>query len=158
MATRAATKIKTSRLLFVLAAFAFVFTSIFYIPSSGSRSAAQLNNGNAPTVAMKGAKVDPLLVKYFSTSAAGATVPVVITYKSRPSTAEFNRLQSIGIKKGFALRRTADGHRADERRPTRRRASAAGRALNLGQPHDEDFHEREPELHRRAATDGPTPK
>jgi serine protease AprX len=105
MATRAANRITTSRLFLILAAFAFVFTSIFYIPSSGSRSAAQLKTVTpAPTVAVKSAKVDPLLVQYFSTSAAGASVPVVITYSSRPSTTEFNRLQSIGIKKGFALR------------------------------------------------------
>jgi serine protease AprX len=43
-------------------------------------------------------------LKYFSTSAAGAVAPVVITYGARPSTAEFGRLQTIGIKKGFALR------------------------------------------------------
>ena len=105
MATRAANRITTSRLCLVLAAFAFVFTSISYLPSSGSHSAAQLKTGTvAPTVAIKSAKVDPLLVQYFSTSAPATSVPVVITYSSRPSTTEFNRLQSIGIKKGFALR------------------------------------------------------
>jgi serine protease AprX len=105
MITRAAIRILTSRSAFVLAAFAFVFTSLFYIPSSGSRSAAQLKTvTTAPSIAVKSAKVDPLLVKYFSTGAAGATAPVVITYGARPSTAEFNRLQSIGIKKGFALK------------------------------------------------------
>jgi serine protease AprX len=105
MAIKAASKISTSRLFLVLASFAFVFTSLFYIPSSGSRSAAQLKTvATTPTVAVKGAKVDPLLVKQFNSSAAGATMPVVITYRSKPSTAEFNRLQAIGIKKGFALR------------------------------------------------------
>lgn len=105
MATRAAIRIKTSRFFFILAAFALVFTSIFYIPSSGSRTKAQLKTVTlAPTVAVKSAKVDPLLVQYFSTSAAGTSVPVVITYSARPSVTEFNRLQSIGIKKGFALR------------------------------------------------------
>lgn len=105
MATRAAIRITTSRFRLALAAFAFVFTFIFYLPSSGSRSAAQLNTvTTAPKIAVKGAKVDPLLVQYFSSSAAGASVPVVITYSSRPSTTEFNRLQSIGINKGFALR------------------------------------------------------
>lgn len=105
MATRAAIRIKTSRFRLALAAFAFVFTFIFYIPSSGSRSAAQLNTmTTAPKIAVKGAKVDPLLIQYFNSSAVGASVPVVITYSSRPSTTEFNRLQSIGINKGFALR------------------------------------------------------
>jgi serine protease AprX len=105
MATRAATKIYTSRLFIILGAFAFVFASIFYIPSAGSRSHAQVGRvATAPIVATSGVKVDPLLLKYFSTSAAGASVPVVITYKSRPSTTEFNRLQAIGIKKGVALR------------------------------------------------------
>ena len=105
MATRTAIRILTSRLHIVFAAFALVFTTIFYIPSSGSRTAAQLKVGTkAPSAAVTGAKVDPLLVKHFSSSAAGATTPVVITYSSRPSATEFNRLQSIGIKKGFALR------------------------------------------------------
>jgi serine protease AprX len=106
MATRAAIKILTSRFFLFLAAFAFVFTSISYLPFAGNRSAAQLKTGisNTSPIAVQAAKVDPMLVKYFSTSAAGASVPAVITYRSRPSTAEFNRLQSIGIKKGFALR------------------------------------------------------
>jgi subtilisin family serine protease len=105
MATRAAIQSKTSRFVLVLAAFAFVFTFIFDLPSSGSHSAAQLKTVTpAPTIMVKGAKVDPLLVQYFSTSATGTAVPVVITYSSRPSVTEFNRLQSIGIKKGFALR------------------------------------------------------
>lgn len=104
MLTTATIKISTSRMFIVLAAFAFVFTAITYLPSSGSRSAAQLKLTTAPTVAVKGAKIDPLLTRHFSTSAAGASVPVVITYNSRPATAEFNRLQSIGITKGVALR------------------------------------------------------
>jgi serine protease AprX len=105
MLTGAAIKFLTSRLLLVLAAFALVLTSIFYIPSAGSQSRAQVGRvATAPIVATSGVKVDPLLIKYFSTSAAGASVPVVITYKSRPSTTEFNRLQAIGIKKGVALR------------------------------------------------------
>ncbi|HKQ99684.1 MAG TPA: S8 family serine peptidase [Pyrinomonadaceae bacterium] len=105
MAHRAANRLLTSRWFYVLASFAFVFTVVFYFPSSGSRSFAQLKTiTTAPTIAVKGVKVDPLLVQYFSSSAAGTSVPVVITYNSRPSTTEFNRLQSIGIKKGFALR------------------------------------------------------
>jgi serine protease AprX len=105
MATRAAIRNTTSRFFFILVAFALASTFTFYIPSSGGRTAAQLKTITpAPTVAAKGAKVDPLLVQYFSTSAPATSVPVVITYSSRPSTTEFNRLQSIGIKKGFALR------------------------------------------------------
>ena len=105
MLTGAATRFLTSRLLLVPAAFALVFTFVLYIPSAGSRSSAQVGGlATSPTLATSDVKIDPLLVKHFSTSAPGASVPVVITYKSRPSTAEFNRLQSIGIKKGFALR------------------------------------------------------
>jgi subtilisin family serine protease len=105
MATRAAMKISTRRLMLFLAAFAFVFTSLFYLPVSGSLSSAQLKTvAPTTTVAVKGAKVDPLLVKLFSTSAPGTSAPVVIAYRTRPSTAEFNRLQAIGIKKGFALK------------------------------------------------------
>ena len=106
MATTAAIKIRISRFVSVLAAFAFVFTAIFYFPSSGSRTGAQLKvaTATAPTVAVKGAKIDPLLTRHFNLSAAGTSVPVVITYGARPSTTEFNRLQSIGIKKGVALR------------------------------------------------------
>jgi subtilisin family serine protease len=104
MTTKAAIKNTAPRLLSTLAAFALVFITLAYIPSAGSRSAAQVQTVTAsPTVAVKVAKVDPQLVKYFNAN-AGATVPVVITYKAQPSTAEFSRLQSIGIKKGFALR------------------------------------------------------
>lgn len=105
MATQVAIKILTSRLVLILAAFAFVLTSIFYLPSSGSLSHAQLKVAtSAPVVAVKGAKVDPLLTTHLKTSAAGTSVPVVITYESRPASAELNRLQAIGIKKGVALK------------------------------------------------------
>jgi subtilisin family serine protease len=103
MTTKAAIKNTAPRLLSTLVAFALVFITLSYIPSAGSRSAAQVQTVTAsPTVAVKVAKVDPQLVKYFNAN-TGATVPVVITYKAQPSTAEFSRLQSIGIKKGFAL-------------------------------------------------------
>jgi serine protease AprX len=105
VATKAAIRNLTARFVLVLAAFALVFTSLFYIPSAGSRSRAQaLKIAPAPTVAVQSVKVDPLLVKYFSTSAPGAAAPAIITYNAPPSTAEFNRLQSIGITKGIALR------------------------------------------------------
>lgn len=101
----AATKRFARRLFSILAAFVLVFTAVFYLSPAGSRSAAQVKTTapTAPTVALKGVKVDPQLVKYFNAN-ANATVPVVITYKSQPSTSEFSRLQSIGIKKGFALK------------------------------------------------------
>ena len=70
MATTAAMKIQLSRVFLVLAAFTLVFTSIFYLPSSGSLGRAQLKVATtAPVVAVKGATVDPLLAKHFSTSA-----------------------------------------------------------------------------------------
>lgn len=106
MATRAAIKIQTSRFVLFLAAFLCVFTSISYFPSSGSLTGAQLRvtTAPAPAIAVKVAKVDPLLTQHLNASAVGTSVPVVITYDARPSTTEFNRLQSIGIKKGVALR------------------------------------------------------
>lgn len=105
MGNQATIKNLSSRSVVHLAAFAVVLTSIFYLPSSGGHAQAQLKVAtSAPVVAVKGAKVDPLLTRHFSTSAAGTSVPVVITYSSRPATTEFNRLQSIGIKKGVALK------------------------------------------------------
>ena len=54
---------------------------------------------------VRAAKVDPLLVRALGRSPAGAQVPAVITYGSRPSEAEFSRLRAVGITKGFALRK-----------------------------------------------------
>jgi serine protease AprX len=93
MATRAATRISLARVLFILAALAFALASTPYLPSTE----AQLKTAG-------GARVDPLLLKYFGTGAAGAGAPAVITYRSRPTPTDFGRLQSIGIKGGFALR------------------------------------------------------
>jgi serine protease AprX len=104
MATKALTKKNVSCWLSIFAGLGLVFTSLFYIPPSGSRSAAQVKTAFVmPSVAVQGAKIDPQLVKYFSLN-AGAVAPVVITYKAKPSAAEFSKLQSVGIKKGFALR------------------------------------------------------
>ncbi|MBC7908892.1 MAG: S8 family serine peptidase [Pyrinomonadaceae bacterium] len=50
------------------------------------------------------ARVDPALISYLASQGLNAKLPAVITYSSRPGSAEFNRLQSIGIAKGFALR------------------------------------------------------
>jgi serine protease AprX len=50
------------------------------------------------------AEIDPLITKYLSTRALGATMPAIITYKSRPTALDLSRLQSLGIRKGFALR------------------------------------------------------
>lgn len=104
MRTNRATNILTLRMLLALAAFAFVFASVLYFPFAGSRSAAQLRIAAPPTVAVSGVKVDPLLVQALSSGRVGATVPVVITYGAQPKTGEFNRLQAIGITRGFALR------------------------------------------------------
>ncbi|MDT5155747.1 MAG: serine protease AprX [Acidobacteriota bacterium] len=54
--------------------------------------------------AVTSVKIDSQLTRFFATHAAGATVPVVITYKQKPGAAEFSRLQLTGIKKGFATR------------------------------------------------------
>ncbi len=93
MSTRAATGISLARVLFILAACAFALASTPYLPS-----------GEAQLKTAGGVRVDPLLLKYFGTSAAGSPLPAVITYRSRPTAADFGRLQSIGIKGGFALR------------------------------------------------------
>lgn len=49
-------------------------------------------------------RVDPLLISYLTTHGPNAKMPAVITYKNRPGSAEFNRLKTLGILKGFALR------------------------------------------------------
>jgi subtilisin family serine protease len=103
MSIKAAIKILGTRAALIGEVFALVFSLAFFIPSSGSHSAAQLA-GLKSTPAVTAAKVDPLLAAQFNAS-SGATVPVVITYKAKPSASEFTRLQSIGIMKGFALRK-----------------------------------------------------
>ncbi|HEX8844917.1 MAG TPA: S8 family serine peptidase [Pyrinomonadaceae bacterium] len=96
-------RILTSRAALTLAAFALVFTSVFYLPSSGSHSSAQAADAAAAT-AVGGAKVDPLILKYFNLQGGDAAIPVVITYESKPAADDFSRLQSVGITKGIALR------------------------------------------------------
>jgi serine protease AprX len=49
-------------------------------------------------------KIDSQLTRFFATHAAGATVPVIITYSRKPGAPEFSRLQLAGITKGFATR------------------------------------------------------
>ena len=100
MQTRAATRISPARVLVILAAFALALASTPYL----APSKAQLTTTTTTAIVTGGVRVDPLLVKYFATSAAGATAPAVITYRSRPVAADFTRLQSIGVKGGFALR------------------------------------------------------
>lgn len=102
--TKAAIKNLIPRALSILAGLALAFTSLFYIPSAGSRSKAQVKTVMPTTNAVTaGAKIDPLLIKYFNLK-AGAIVPAVITYNSKPSATDISRLQAIGIKKGFTLR------------------------------------------------------
>ncbi len=49
-------------------------------------------------------KIDTQLTRFFATHPAGATVPVIITYKQKPGPSELSRLQLAGITKGFATR------------------------------------------------------
>ncbi|MFL6332732.1 MAG: S8 family serine peptidase [Pyrinomonadaceae bacterium] len=49
-------------------------------------------------------KLDSQLTRFFATHPAGATVPVVITYRQKPGASELSRLQLAGITKGFATR------------------------------------------------------
>jgi serine protease AprX len=106
MITRAAIKFSISRLLLLLAAGALLITIASYLPFDGNRSAAQIRTTvtTAPTLTVKGAKVDPLLASILKSSVAGQSVPVIITYGSTPKSGELGRLQAVGIKKGFALR------------------------------------------------------
>jgi len=56
------------------------------------------------TSASSAVSVDPQLTEFFAARGAGATVPVVITYREKPGAAEFSRLDLAGITKGFATR------------------------------------------------------
>ncbi|MFL6257203.1 MAG: S8 family serine peptidase [Pyrinomonadaceae bacterium] len=60
--------------------------------------------GGGAASAAPAVKIDSQLTRFFATHAAGATVPVIITYKQKPGAAEFSRLQLAGITKGFATR------------------------------------------------------
>ena len=62
------------------------------------------NVGTQGASAAVNVKIDSQLTRFFSTHAAGATVPAVITYARKPGAAEFSRLQLAGINKGFATR------------------------------------------------------
>ncbi|HEX5708438.1 MAG TPA: S8 family serine peptidase [Pyrinomonadaceae bacterium] len=50
-----------------------------------------------------GAKVDPLLASFLN-SRLGATAPVVITYRNKPTSTELNALRAVGITRGFTFR------------------------------------------------------
>ncbi|MDT5272647.1 MAG: serine protease AprX [Acidobacteriota bacterium] len=60
--------------------------------------------GGGAASAAAAVKIDSQLTRFFATHAAGATLPVIITYKQKPGAAEFSRLQLAGITKGFATR------------------------------------------------------
>jgi serine protease AprX len=62
------------------------------------------NSGGGAASAAPAVKIDSQLTRFFATHAAGATVPVIITYSKKPGAAEFSRLQLAGINKGFAMR------------------------------------------------------
>jgi serine protease AprX len=64
----------------------------------------QVTGGASGLPSIPSARVDPLLVSYLSTHAPNVRIPAVITYKNRPGAAEINRLRTLGILKGFALR------------------------------------------------------
>lgn len=105
MRIKTATRKTGLRVLLAFTAFALAFTSVFYFPSVGSHTSAQLITATTPAVGVtSAAKVDPLLSSFLGSSAAGTQVPVVISYNSMPKQAELEKLQSIGINKGFALR------------------------------------------------------
>lgn len=68
------------------------------------RSTAQLGVGTGQTSTANNAKVDPLIVSHFNLRGGVKPIPVVITYKSMPSTTDLNRLQLAGITKGIKMR------------------------------------------------------
>ncbi|HZH92327.1 MAG TPA: S8 family serine peptidase [Pyrinomonadaceae bacterium] len=61
--------------------------------------------GEAAGYSASGAVVDPVLEGVLGAQSLGATIPAVITYDYQPGSADFARLQSVGITKGFALKR-----------------------------------------------------
>ncbi|MGQ0762206.1 MAG: S8 family peptidase [Acidobacteriota bacterium] len=67
------------------------------------RGTAQLGPGSG-TSASNSAQVDPLIVNHFNLKGGLQPIPVVITYKSMPSTSELNGLQLAGITKGIKMR------------------------------------------------------
>lgn len=81
-----------------------MFSSVFYLPSAGGHAGAQVNVSATSALAPRSAKVDPKLSALLKQSATGTSVPVIISYQSTPLKAELDRLQAVGIKKGFALR------------------------------------------------------
>ncbi|HEX8746687.1 MAG TPA: S8 family serine peptidase, partial [Pyrinomonadaceae bacterium] len=101
MAIKRTGRIPYCVMLLVLTAFALSFSAVPNLPSAGGAAKAQVM-ATAPTAALSGAKVDPLLVSHLS--ATGAVAPAVITYQRMPAKTELDRLRSVGIKKGFALR------------------------------------------------------
>jgi subtilisin family serine protease len=105
MATRRAHGILSPRLLLILAAFAFVFAALFSLNLGGGPVRAQLLKTATQTGALtESVRVDPLLVSLLNSKSAGTSVPVIITYQSIPLKGELDRLQAVGIKKGFALK------------------------------------------------------
>ncbi|HVF56119.1 MAG TPA: S8 family serine peptidase [Pyrinomonadaceae bacterium] len=68
-----------------------IVLALTMLPANSTEAAA-----TAPTV-------DSQLTQFFATH-VGARSPVIITYRQMPGSAEFTRLQSAGILKGFALR------------------------------------------------------
>lgn len=65
---------------------------------------ATLPDRTGGSAAATAVKIDSQLTRFFAAHPAGATVPVIITYKVKPGASEFSRLQLAGITKGFATR------------------------------------------------------
>lgn len=68
---------------------------------AGHESAAQLVGSNPPPTS---AQVDPLIVNHFNLRGGAQPIPVVITYRSMPTSSDLNRLLLAGITKGIKLR------------------------------------------------------
>ncbi|MCA1615100.1 MAG: S8 family serine peptidase [Acidobacteria bacterium] len=82
---------------------AFITAAVLALALSNVPARVGIQLGDR-TAAAATVKIDSQLTRFFATRAAGATVPVVITYANKPGAAEFSRLQLAGITRGFATR------------------------------------------------------
>ena len=85
----------TTTLRFALLMVLALVLGLATLPSRG---------GGASASAAAAVKIDSQLTRFFATHAAGATVPVIITYGRKPGASELSRLRLAGITKGFATR------------------------------------------------------
>ncbi len=69
-----------------------------------NRSKAQIGSLTAGSTSSSTARVDPLIANHFALAGGTKPIPVVISYKAKPTATDLSRLQLAGITKGIALR------------------------------------------------------